>query len=213
MKLVSVNIAKPEAVNINGQTVLTGINKKPQSEPVWLGKLNLVGDGQADLTVHGGEFQAVYSYPVEHYAFWQKELNQASLPYGTFGENFTVSGLLETDVHVGDIFKVGNAVIQATMPRIPCFKFGNKVGKPDILEKFLFSGFSGFYHKVIEEGEVAAGDQIKLIDRDTNSISIRKALGLYKLKEGDVTSLKHALTIQSLPPLLRENYESRLEKL
>lgn len=213
MKLVSVNIAKPEAVNINGQHVLTGINKKPQSEPIWLGKLNLVGDGQADLTVHGGEFQAVYSYPVEHYAFWQKELNQASLPHGTFGENFTVSGLLETDVYVGDIFKVGDAVIQATMPRIPCFKFGNKVGKPDILEKFLFSGYSGFYHKVIEEGEVAAGDQIELIDRDTNSISIRKALGLYKLKEGDVTSLSHALTIQSLPPLLRENYESRLEKL
>ncbi|MFV1921808.1 MAG: MOSC domain-containing protein [Methylotenera sp.] len=213
MKLVSINIAKPETVSISGQNVLTGINKKPQSEPIWLGKLNLVGDGQADLTVHGGEFQAVYSYPVEHYAYWAKELDQPALPYGTFGENFTVSGLLEKDVFVGDIFKVGNAIIQATMPRIPCFKFGNKVGKPDILEKFLFSGFSGFYHKVIEEGEVAVGNQIELVERDTNSISIRKALGLYKLKEGDVESLSHALTIQSLPPLLRENYESRLEKL
>ncbi len=213
MKLVSINIGKPEAVNINGQSVLTGINKKPQSEPIWLAKLNLMGDGQADLTVHGGEFQAVYSYPIEHYAYWEKELNQASLPYGTFGENFTVSGLLETDVYVGDMYKVGHAVIQTTMPRIPCFKFGNKVGKPDILEKFLFSGYSGFYHKVIEEGEVIAGDEIKLIDRDANSISIRKALGLYKLKEGDIASLSHALTIQSLPPLLRENFESRLEKL
>jgi MOSC domain-containing protein YiiM len=104
-------------------------------------------------------------------------------------------------------------VIQATLPRIPCFKFGNKVGKPDILEKFLFSGFSGFYHKVIEEGEVSAGDKIEFIHRDTNSISIREALGLYKLKEGNAESLSHALTIQSLPPLLRENYESRLEKL
>ena len=182
MQLISVNTATPTLVEINGIQVNTGIYKKPQSGKIWLSKSNLAGDGQADLTVHGGEFQAVYSYPVEHYAYWQKVLDKSTLPYGTFGENFTVSDLLEDDVYVGDVFSVGSAVIQATMPRIPCFKFGHKIGKPDILPMFLHSGRSGFYHKVIEEGEVGAGDAIHRLDRPAHSISIRMALGLQKLE-------------------------------
>jgi MOSC domain-containing protein YiiM len=211
MKLLSVNVSQPESIQINGDAVLTGINKQPQSKRIWLNKLNLFGDGQADLTVHGGEFQAVYSYPVEHYAHWQQVLGKAALPYGTFGENFTVSGLLETDVYVGDIFQVGGAVIQATMPRIPCFKLANKLDNTAIISDFLWSGFSGFYHKVIEEGEVGAGDEITLIERDKDSISIRSALGLYKLKEGDATALKYALNIESLAPLFREAFSARLK--
>jgi MOSC domain-containing protein YiiM len=213
MKLLSVNISQPESIQINGDTVSTGINKQPQTERIWLNKLNLVGDGQADLTVHGGEFQAVYSYPIEHYAHWQTLLGKASLPYGSFGENFTVSGLLETDVYVGDIFKVGSAIIQATMPRIPRFKLANKLDNTAIIKDFLWSGFSGFYHKVIEEGEVGAGDAITLIERDEQSISIRSALGLYKLKEGDTTALEHALKIKSLSPLFREAFSDRLAQL
>ncbi len=213
MKLISVNVSHPQPVEINGDTVLTGINKVPQTKRIWLNKINLDGDGQADLTVHGGEFQAVYSYPVEHYAHWQTVLGKASLPYGSFGENFTVSGLLETDVYVGDIFKVGSAVIQATMPRIPCFKLANKLNSTDIIKDFLWSGYSGFYHKVIEEGEVGAGDDITLLEHDAQSISIRAALGLYKLKEGDAAALSHALKIKSLAPLFVTAFSERLAKL
>lgn len=213
MQLISVNTATPTLVEINGIQVNTGIYKKPQSGKIWLSKSNLAGDGQADLTVHGGEFQAVYSYPVEHYAYWQKVLDKSTLPYGTFGENFTVSDLLEDDVYVGDVFSVGSAVIQATMPRIPCFKFGHKIGKPDILPMFLHSGRSGFYHKVIEEGEVGAGDAIHRLDRPAHSISIRMALGLQKLEEGDEHTLEQALRIEVLPPLLRQTYQQRLQKM
>lgn len=213
MKLVSINVGMPKLVEINGHQVNTGIYKTPQTGKVWLSKTNLAGDGQADLTVHGGEFQAAYSYPLEHYAYWGKTLGREKLSYGTFGENFTVSGLLEDEVYVGDTFAIGEAVVEATMPRIPCFKFGHKIGKPDILAEFLTSGRSGFYHKVIQEGYVQAGDAIKRITRDPNSITIRRALGLQKLDEGNVEALQHALTIKQLPPLLRSVYQQRLESL
>ncbi len=213
MQLLSVNVSQPEPIEINGKMVATAINKAPQKERVWLSNLNLAGDGQADLTVHGGAFQAVYSYPIEHYAHWQTALGKAALPHGTFGENFTVSGLLEDAVFVGDIFKVGSAVIQATMPRIPCFKLANKLGDAAIIKDFLWSGRSGFYHKVIEEGEVGAGDTIQLLEHDSNSISIRQALGLYKLKEGDANMLTQALSISSLPPLLATAFHQRLAQL
>lgn len=213
MQLISVNTAMPALVEINGNQVNTGIYKMPQTDRVWLSNTHLAGDGQADLTVHGGEFQAVYSYPVEHYTYWQKVLGKSSLPYGTFGENFTVSGLLEDEVYVGDVFSVGSAVIQATMPRIPCFKFGHKIGKPDILPMFLNSGRSGFYHKVIQEGYVQAEDAIVRIAHDPYSITIRRALGLQKLDEGDIEALQHALAIKQLPPLLRQVYHQRIDSL
>lgn len=213
MKLVSVNVSQPESIEINGDVVLTGINKQPQTKRIRLNKVNLAGDGQADLTVHGGEFQAVYTYPVEHYTHWQQVLGKESLPYGTFGENFTVSGMLEADVYVGDIFRVGGAVIQATMPRIPCFKLANKLDNTAIIKDFLWSGRSGFYHKVIAEGEVGAGDDIILLEHDEQSISIRSALGLYKLKEGDAAALLHAINIKSLAPLFVEAFRKRLTQL
>lgn len=211
MKLVSINVGMPKLVEINGNQVKTGIYKTPQNGKVWLGKTQLDGDGQADLTVHGGEFQAAYSYPLEHYAYWEKFLGREKLPFGTFGENFTVSGWLEHEVYVGDTFTIGEAVIEATMPRIPCFKFGHKIGMPDILPTFLASGRSGFYHRVLQEGFVQAGDPIVRITHNPNSISIRQALGMQKLDEGDVEALQHALTIQQLPPLLRSVYQQRID--
>lgn len=213
MKLVSINVGMPKLVEINGIQVNTGIYKTPQAGKVWLSKANLAGDGQADLTVHGGEFQAAYSYPIEHYTYWENALGKSNLPYGTFGENFTVSGFLEHEVYIGDRFTIGDAIVEATMPRIPCFKFGHKIGKPDILPTFLASGRSGFYHKVIQEGYVQAGDNIVRIAHNPNSISIRQALGMQKLDEGDVDTLQQALTIQELPPLLHSIYQQRLESL
>lgn len=215
MKIYSVNVGLPKKVNINGKDILTAIYKTEISTRIWLDKLSLAGDGQADHTVHGGIHQAVYCYPLEHYKYWQTRLNKDFLEIGTFGENFTITGLLEDEVQIGDIFQIGikgtGPIVQVTMPRIPCFKFGHKVGHPNILSDFLHSGHSGFYQRVLKEGEVGSGDNITLLERAPESISIRTALGLQKLNEGDVATLKKALSISSLAPLLREIFEARLE--
>lgn len=213
MQIKSINIAMPKTIEIKGRPVLTAIYKEPVAESVWLGKLGLVGDGQADLSVHGGLHQALYSYPIEHYEYWQKRLNTSPLTLGTFGENFTVSGLLEDEICVGDILSIGEATVQVTMPRIPCFKFGHKIGHPAILDAFLRSGKSGFYQRVMTEGHVKVGDEIKIVERDSNKISIRTALGLQKLDEGDAALLAQALKIKSLAPLLKEVYAHRLSAL
>jgi MOSC domain-containing protein YiiM len=213
--LLSVNVAMPETVEIQTKKVLTGIYKQPVSGRIRLNKLNLQGDGQADLAVHGGEHQAVYCYPVEHYAYWQKHLNLPDLPYGFFGENFTLSGLLEDEICMGDILQIGDAItgiqVQVTHPRIPCFKFGHKIGYPAILDEFLQSGKSGFYLRVLQMGDVAAGDAVQIIQRDPQAINIRTALGLYKLGEGDAELLKRALSIESLSPLLNNLFTQRLQ--
>ncbi|WP_020167342.1 MOSC domain-containing protein [Methylotenera sp. 73s] len=214
MKLLSVNVALPKLVEIDGKNVFTGIYKTPVKGRVWLTRLTLVGDGQADAGVHGGEHQAAYCYPFEHYAYWQNRLNLINLPHGTFGENFTISGLLEEDICIGDILQIGDAKtgvkVQVTMPRIPCFKFGDKIGFPDILDEFLRSGKSGFYLRVIQTGEVVAGDSITILERDPQAINIRTTLGMQKLDEGDAELLKRALTVTSLTPLLRQIFEQRL---
>lgn len=210
MKLHSINVAMPREVEINGRPVVTGIYKEPVIGPVWLGRLTLAGDGQADLTVHGGEYQAAYSYPVEHYSHWEQVMGGGKFSPGMFGENFTISGLLEDSVCIGDIWRIGEARVQVTMPRVPCFKFGHKIGRPAILREFLHSGYSGFYHRVLDEGYVAAGDNIELLERDRHSVTVRKMLGMQKLGEGDAESLKHALNITCLPPSLRRELEQRL---
>jgi MOSC domain-containing protein YiiM len=210
MKLLSVNVAMPREVEIGGKLVATGIYKEPVSGPVWLGRLALAGDGQADLTVHGGEYQAAYSYPVEHYAHWEKTVGEKCFPPGMFGENFTISGLLEDAVCIGDIWRIGEARVQVTMPRVPCFKFGHKIGRPAILKEFLHSGYSGFYHRVLTEGWVTAGADIEVQEQDRRRLTVRQMLGMQKLDEGDVTSLNRALQIECLPPSLRRELESRL---
>jgi len=210
MKLLSVNVARPQAVEINGRPVLTGIYKLPISRRARLEELGLDGDGQADLTVHGGKHQAAYAYPSEHYSHWQAVLGGDTLPHGTFGENFTTSGILEDEVCVGDILRIGGAVVQVTMPRLPCFKFAHKVGRPEILKEFLHSGRSGFYLRVLAEGEVGAGDDLTLLERDPAGITVRAVLGLQKLHEGGTADLRRALAIPSLAPLLRSDLEKRL---
>lgn len=214
MKLLSINVAQPKIVKIEGKDVLTGIYKMPAEGRVWLTKLNLVGDGQADKTVHGGEHQAAYCYPIEHYAYWQNRLNLTDLPYGTFGENFTIAGFLEENICIGDILQIGDektgVKVQVTMPRIPCFKFADKIGFPDIMDEFLHSGKSGFYLRVLKTGDVAAGDCISIVERDPQAIHIRVALGMQKLGEGTAELLERALNVKSLAPLLRQTFEQRL---
>lgn len=213
MQVLHVNRAEPRTVVINGKDVLTGIYKEPVSGPVQVHKLGLEGDGQADLTVHGGPFQAVYAYPVEHYAYWENELGAAPFSPGTFGENLTLEGLLETDVYIGDVHRIGSLVLQVTSPRIPCFKFGNKVNKPDILKPFLQSGRSGFYYRVVEEGPVSAGASVDVVSRDPRQITVRALLGIFRLGEGTRESAEQALEIDALSPTIRKDLEARLEKM
>jgi MOSC domain-containing protein YiiM len=158
MHIISVNVGLPREVDWKGKRVSTGIFKEPVAGRVVARRLNLDGDRQADLTVHGGEEKAVYVYPAEHYDYWRQELPTTALPWGVFGENLTTSGLLEEAVNVGDQFRVGAALLQATQPRLPCYKLGIKFGREDMVRRFLTGGRYGWYVAVIEEGEIGAGD-------------------------------------------------------
>lgn len=172
MKLVSVNVGLPRVVTWNGRTVTTGIFKEPVAAPVRVGRLHLDGDGQADLTVHGGRDKAVYAYPAEHYAAWRNELRTPAWPWGTFGENFTIEGLLEENVRVGDRFRIGTAELIVTQPRMPCFKLAAKLQRPDLLRRFLTSGRTGWYFAVAWEGEVKPGDLIVRVSRSEDGATI-----------------------------------------
>ncbi len=165
MKLVSVNTGLPRVVTWHGINVTTGIFKQPVEGRVAVRKLNLDGDRQADLIVHGGEDKAVYCYPVSHYDYWTRELPGLQLPMGMFGENLTADGLLEDSVHIGDRFSIGSAEVIVTQPRLPCYKLGVRFQADDMVKRFLASGRTGFYFAVTREGEVGAGDDIKVIAR------------------------------------------------
>lgn len=212
MRVLHVNRALPQIVSINGRDVPTGIYKEPVEGPVAVRALGLDGDGQADLTVHGGIHQAVYGYPSEHYAYWEKELGREPFQPGMFGENLTLEGMLEDEVLLGDVYRVGTCLLQATAPRLPCFKFAHKIDSTAILKPFLHSGRSGIYFKVIEEGSIAAGDKVELVARDPDQISIRTLLGLQRLGEGSPDQFHTALTSDALAPPARADLEARLAK-
>ena len=166
MRLVTVSVGRPREVPDERRgTVRTGIWKQPVDGPVRVGRLNLAGDGQADLEAHGGEHKAVYAYPLEHYAVWRRELGRDDLEPGGFGENLTVEGLLEADVHIGDQFRIGTAVLEVSQPRTPCFKLALRIGDPTLVRRFTESGRSGFYLRVITEGELAAGQPVERVAR------------------------------------------------
>jgi MOSC domain-containing protein YiiM len=184
VRVLSVNVSLVRTVPWKGGTVSTGIYKEPTDRRVRVRALGLEGDEQADLRAHGGPRKAVYGYPGEHYPPWRRELPGMDLPLGMFGENLTTEGLLEADVHVGDRYRVGTAVLEVTQPRFPCYKLGVKFGREDILPLFLRSGRSGFYFAVVREGEVAAGDAIEVVSRSTDRPTI-KALVRERIEEDE----------------------------
>src|SRR6476646_5498371 len=193
MKLISLNVGFPRQVTFRGELVTTGIFKEPIHHRTKLRKLNLDGDKQADLTVHGGVDKAVYSYPEEHYRFWQKELPDIYLSWGMFGENFTTEGLFEDNVNIGDRFQIGTAIVIATQPRMPCYKLGVKFGRMDIVKRFLASRRTGIYFKVSQEGDVGAQDPIELVDHDKNNVTIKDIVQLYvntSHNENDIQKMK-----------------------
>lgn len=192
---------------------MTGIFKEPVNAPVMLRGLNLDGDRQADLSVHGGVSKAAYAYPAEHYDYWKKELPDMPLPYGMFGENFSTEGLLEDSVNVGDRFRLGEAEVMATEPRLPCYKLAIKFGRPDILKRFLASRRTGFYFAVVKEGPVKAGDSIELLSRDTNDIAVADITRLYAFDKDNLEMLQRVVKLEALSESWRDYFRHHLEKL
>ena len=211
MKLLSVNVGLPRQVAWQGKDVTTGIFKEAVAGPVMLRTLNLDGDKQADLSVHGGVSKAVYAYPSEHYEFWRTELPDMTLPFGMFGENFTTEGMLEDATNIGDRFRIGKAEVMVTEPRMPCYKLGLKFGRTDILKRFLASRFTGFYFAVLKEGLVEAGDEIEPLSRDSNGVTVADITRLYAFEKDDLKTLRRALATEALPEGWRDYFRERIE--
>ncbi len=215
MKVLSVSTGLPREVLWRGRIVNTAIFKEPVRGQVALRKLNLDGDRQADLSVHGGEFKAVYCYPVEHYDYWKKELPGWELPLGSFGENFTTEGVLEGSVHIGDQFSVGSAEVVVSQPRLPCYKLGVKFRSDDMVKRFLVSGRTGFYLAVTREGEVCAGDEIKGTAQDPNAVAVSEITRLYVTKRygnAEIASTRRALRVAARPESWKQYFRDRLMK-
>lgn len=212
-KLISVNIGLPRVIMNNGEPVSTGIFKEPIAGRVMLRTLNLDGDRQADLSVHGGSSKAVYAYPSEHYEYWKREFPEMKLPWGMFGENFTTAGLFESELNIGDKFQVASTVVMVTEPRLPCYKLGIKFGRADIIKRFLASERTGFYFSVLREGEVGAGDRIELIERTQGGVNVNQIVQLYTREKHNIGLLRRAIATEALPESWKSYFQHRLEKL
>jgi len=208
--LISVQVGVPRIITRDGQEVTTGIYKTPVEKRVRLREMNLEGDQQADLSVHGGRDKAVCVYPSEHYSFWKQELQGMNLPWGAFGENFTTTGLLESAVCLGDRFTIGTAEVVVTQPRSPCFKLNLKFNRDDLANRILAGHRNGFYFRVLREGDVGAGDEIVLAHADENRVSVLDALRL-RLHESDSRELLHrALQVEYLPASWRKEFSEQI---
>ena len=213
MKLISVNVSQPKEVSYNGKRIRTGIFKEPVSGRTMMRRLNVDGDGQGDPTVHGGIHKAVYIYTMEHYNYWKRELGRDDLTYGQFGENLTVEGLLEEQVHIGDIFRVGEALVEVSQPRVPCFKLGIKMGNPQIVKPFLASGRVGFYVRVLEEGEVGAGDIIERTRVGQGQMTVKEIVHLRHFDNTNVEAAERAASLPALTPSWRDSFEEIVVKV
>lgn len=206
MKLLSVNVSQPQEVSYNGERIKTGIFKEPVSGRTMMRRLNIDGDGQGDPTVHGGIDKAVYVYPIEHYDYWKHELGRDDLTYGQFGENLTVEGLLEETVHIGDVFRVGEALVEVSQPRVPCFKLGIKMGNPQIVKPFLASERVGFYVRVLEEGEVGAGDAIERTKVGDGGMTVKEIVHLRHFDNANMVAAEKAANLPALTPSWRDSF-------
>jgi MOSC domain-containing protein YiiM len=213
VKLVSVNVGLPREVEWRGRSVTTGIFKSPVTGRVPVRTLNLDGDRQADLSVHGGPDKAVYAYPAEHYEYWRQELPGVDLPPGSFGENLTTEGLRETEIRIGDRFRVGSTLMRVTQPRMPCYKLGVKFGRDDMVKRFLASERSGFYFAVVQEGDVASGDAIEQVERAAHEVTVSEITRLYARDREDLEALRRVIQVEALPESWREHFRHQLEKL
>ena len=212
MKLLSVNVSQPKEVSYNGERIKTGIFKEPVSGRTMMRRLNLDGDGQGDPTVHGGIHKAVYVYPIEHYDYWKQELGRDDLTYGKFGENLTVEGMLEDTVHIGDVFRIGEALVEVSQPRVPCFKLGIKMRDPQIVKPFLQSERVGFYVRVLEEGKVGAGDAIERTKVGEGQMTVKEIVHLRHFDNKNAAAAEKAVSLPALTPSWRDSFEEIVVK-
>lgn len=211
MKIISTNIAKPGFVTINGKIQRTGIHKKPTTKPIYLEKENVKGDEVTNRKVHGGEYKACYLFSANHYPYWENLYPNLDWHHGMLGENLTVEGLDETQLFVGDIYKVGNALIEITQPREPCTTFAAKIGTPEIMEQFIAHGRPGAYTRVLQEGNVTIGDTFELIERKEHSITIAQLFKLLFDRQKNKAHLLLAIESNSLPKKKREKLKRFLK--
>lgn len=213
MNVVSVTVGKPKVILSENESIVTsGIYKSPVAGPVKVGQFNLEGDQQADLTVHGGWSKAVYVYPYEHYELWAAEIPELTFSNGFFGENLTTEGLLETGVFIGDKLRIGTAEFVVTEPRMPCYKLGIRAGRKDFLRLFLQSGRSGFYLAVEKTGELQAGDEIEILQRDENRVSVSDIVRLYVRDKHDTETMRRAIRSDVLPEGWKESFRKILDR-
>ena len=210
MKMLSVNVSLGREITYMGKVVRTGIFKEPVQGRIWLHQLNLDGDAQSDLVGHGGIYKAVYVYSIENYEFWKLKLNRSDFTFGQFGENFTVNNMLEDRIHIGDVFRVGDAKVEVTQPRVPCYKLGIKMQLPNFPKMFLSSNRVGFYLRVIQEGKVAAGDAFDLIKEGPEQMTVQEVNNLLYFDPNNLNGARRALRITALSPGWRGSFEERV---
>ena len=213
MKLLSVNVSLPKEVLYQGKIVRTGIFKEPVQGRVNLRRLNLDGDGQADLIGHGGPFKAVYVYSIENYHYWKRKLGRDGFPYGQFGENFTVEEMEDDKVHVGDVFRVGSALVEVTQPRVPCSKLAMKMEAPTFLKPFMTSERVGFYLRVLKEGQVGAGDVVERVKVGPERMTVREMFHLLYFDSDNLEGARRALRIPAISPGWRSSFEEIVAKV
>jgi len=206
MRVISVNVGLPREAVWQGIQVETAISKDPVDGAVKIGELNLAGDKQADLTVHGGPEKAVYAYPADHNEYWRKELPKVAFSPGKFGENLTTEGLGEDTLCIGDRLRIGTAVLIVTQPRLPCYKLEVRFGRDDMIKRFLASGRSGFYFSVVEPDEVRSGSEIEILSRDANGVTVTNIQQLYLGENREQELLQRAINVSALP----ENWKGSL---
>ena len=211
MQISATNTAKPTTIIWNDKEVITGIYKTPTNKPIFLGKDIVENDEVSDRKYHGGEFKACYLFSEDHYNYWKNLYPELDWNWGMFGENITVSGLNEKELHIGDIYKIGSAQIQVTQPREPCFKLGVKFGSQEILKQFINHGFPGTYIRILEEGYVKAGDTFELVNKAKNTLNIWQFFNLLYSKEKNQEHIKLILDNNALPKQKREKLKAYLK--
>ncbi len=211
MKVISLNVSLPKTVEFRGNPVSTGIYNEPVEGRRKVRTLNIDGDQQADLTVHGGPDKAVYAYPSEHYPYWKEHYPDLTMDWGMFGENFTTEGLLEDQTNIGDEYQIGSAKFAVTQPRMPCYKLAIKFGAGDIIKKLFTNAKCGIYFKVLEEGDVGAGDEIKLVRKDENNVTVQDIMKTYGKERNHKELIERALKIDALPIGWKSYYNEILQ--
>lgn len=210
MKLISLNVSLPREVQWRGERILTGIFKSAVTGPRRLSRLNVDGDAQAELSVHGGIHKAVYGYPVEHYDYWRAELPDTDLTWGTFGENFTTEGVLEDQVYIGERFQIGTAEVQVTEPRLPCYKLGIRFDRADMVKRFLASRRTGFYFAVVKPGVVEAGQVFEQIHCPAHGITIADLTRVLAFDPDDLVTMQRIVQIEHLSDAWRNHFRQKL---